>query len=89
MCLILAVLNDRTKRDRIITELPMCNLASTHSITTCQRKRKIDKLQAICKFVAAQTCVFLSTCKITPTGWNCPGVHRYHVLHCCDYRCNA
>lgn len=72
----------RSKR-KTVTEFIACDNNSQLTIAECPGPKLIVK----CKFVAAKTCVYRVSCTLGGTGWNCPGAHRYHILHCCDYAC--
>merc|ERR1712183_681432 len=76
----------KSKRDsshRTVTEFIACDNSSQYTIAKCPG----HKLIVICKFVVGETCVYKVGCKLTRFGWKCPGVHAYHILHCCDYAC--
>jgi len=73
----------RSKR-RTVTEFIACDENSRFVIQRCNP----DDLTITCQFVASKTCVYKIGCKPTPSGaWNCPGVHSFTIVHCCDYDC--
>jgi len=77
-----AVTSGRSKR-RAVTEFIACNENSRFVIQRCNP----DDLTITCRFVFGETCVYKIGCKQSGSGWNCPGAHSFHILHCCDYDC--
>ena len=72
------------RANRVVREFLPCDRKSVMTIETCHGK---GKLGILCKFVEQGTCVFKVSCTLTATGWNCGDLHRFHILHCCDYTC--
>uniref|UniRef100_A0A7M5X6Q9 Uncharacterized protein n=1 Tax=Clytia hemisphaerica TaxID=252671 RepID=A0A7M5X6Q9_9CNID len=46
-----------------------------------------DNLEFRCKVVIQGLCTYRVTCKQAGSGYNCPGVHKYHHINCCSLKC--
>lgn len=84
-------LDENKKRDLIVRDFYTCNKKEADfamsELSRC--KGQLNYYHADCKF-STSSCVYRVTCPYdTSVGyWKCKGLHRFHNMVCCTYKCS-